>query len=123
MGKYQFGKTTLQHFGIKNTRQFLNSPSLQEAAFVALCAANKYTLKKEIQQNSGRRIKGVKITESGILAAAHLGGAGNVKKYLRTFGKRNTRDAYGSSIHDYMKQFSGYNTSRIVANKKATIPF
>lgn len=122
LGKYQFSKTNLSHFGIKNTRKFLKSPSLQEAAFVALCSANKYTLQQEIRQNVGRRIKGVRITESGILAAAHLAGAGNVQRYLRTYGKRNTKDAYGSSIHDYMKQFGGYNTSKIVANKRATLP-
>lgn len=122
LGKYQFGKTTLQHFGIKNSRQFLNSPSLQEAAFVALCAANKYTLQKEIKKHEGKRVKGVKITESGILAAAHLAGAGNVRRYLRTYGSRNTKDAYGSSIRDYMREFGGYNTSKIVANKRATLP-
>ena len=32
-------------------------------------------------------MNGIEITESGILAAAHLSGAGNVKKYLRSNGK------------------------------------
>ena len=98
LGKYQFGKTTLERFRIYNTDAFLRNPELQEKAFTAYCKVNKWILRKDIQRSVGKVINGIEITESGILAAAHLSGAGNVKKYLRSNGKHNRSDAYGASI-------------------------
>lgn len=121
LGKYQFGSSTLHRFNIYNTQEFLRNPTLQEKAFVALCKVNKWILRKDIKRSVGRTMNGVKITESGILAAAHLGGAGNVKKFLRSNGSRRFSDAYGSSIQSYLKKFKDYNVSNIVANQKATI--
>ena len=86
MGKYQFGRSALRAIGIKNTSQFLNNPDLQEEAFIALLAKNKWELRYEIEKFEGKVINGITITESGLLAAAHLGGAGSVKKYLRYNG-------------------------------------
>ncbi|SDH99262.1 hypothetical protein SAMN04488062_11956 [Flavobacterium omnivorum] len=119
MGKYQFGIETLKSVGIYNRSAFLNSPELQEKAFLALLAQNKWELKKEIKKYEGTILNGIRVTESGILAAAHLGGAGSVKKYFRYKGKRNFRDAYGSSVRSYMKMFGGYDTSFIVADSNA----
>ena len=119
MGKYQFGIETLKSVGIHDKDVFLNSPELQEKAFLALLSKNKWELKKEIEKYDGKVINGLHVTESGILAAAHLGGAGSVKKFFRYKGKRNFKDAYGSSIRSYMKMFGGYDTSFIVANVNA----
>ena len=121
LGKYQFGRSTLERFNIYNTHNFLKTPELQEDAFVALCSLNKWILRKDIDRSVGKRINGIVITESGILAAAHLSGAGNVKKYLRSYGQNTFKDAYGSSIQHYMKLFSGYDTSFIQANRKPTV--
>ena len=121
MGKYQFGIETLKSVGIHDKDVFLNSPELQEKAFLALLSKNKWELKKEIEKYDGKVINGLHVTESGILAAAHLGGAGSVKKFFRYKGKRNFKDAYGSSIRSYMKMFGGYDTSFIVANINATV--
>lgn len=121
LGKYQFGKSTLERFKIYNTQQFLNTPQLQEDAFIALCSVNKWILRKDIRRSVGKKINGIKITESGILAAAHLAGAGNVKKYLRSNGENKFKDAYGSSIQHYLNKFSGYDTSFIEANKKPSV--
>jgi hypothetical protein len=118
LGKYQFGKSTLKRFKINNTQLFLETPELQEDAFIALCSVNKWILRKDIRRSVGKTINGIKITESGIIAAAHLAGAGNVKKYLRSNGKNQFKDAYGSSIQHYLKLFSGYDTSFIEANRK-----
>ena len=118
LGKYQFGKSTLKRFKIYDTAEFLKDPELQEDAFLALCSLNKWILIRDIKRFVGRRINGVKITESGILAAAHLAGAGNVKLYLRSWGATKFEDAYGTSIALYMKKFAGYDTSLIKANKK-----
>ncbi len=121
LGKYQFGRTTLQRFKIYNTQGFLKDASLQEDAFLALCSVNKWILRKDIKRKVGRKINGILITESGILAASHLAGAGNVKKYLRSNGANNFKDAYGSNIESYLKKFAGYDTSFIIADRKAQI--
>ena len=121
MGKYQFGRETLRTIGINDSLKFITSPKLQEEAFVTLVKRNKYELKSEIAKYSGKVISGVKITESGILASAHLGGAGSVKKFLRSNGKNKCSDAYGTSVKSYMKQFAGYETSGIVAARNAKV--
>lgn len=119
LGKYQFGAETLKLLGVYNPEFFLYTPELQEKAFLANSERNKWILRKDIARFVGQEIHGIPITESGILAAAHLAGPGSVKKYLRTFGGYNTSDAYGSSIAYYMQRFSGYDTSFIKPNKKA----
>jgi len=123
LGKYQFGKTTLHRLGIYNTEKFLKNPELQEKAFVALCKVNKWILRKDIKRSVGRTINGIKITESGILAAAHLSGAGNVKKFLRSNGRSKSSDAYGSSISLYLKKFADFDVSIIYADKNAKASF
>ena len=119
LGKYQFGSETLKVIGIYNPNQFLYNPELQEKAFMANASRNKWVLRKDIARFDGKYIGGVKITESGILAAAHLAGPGSVKKYLRSAGNNNFADAYGTTVKYYMKRFSGYDTSIIEPNKKA----
>ena len=121
LGKYQFGTQTLRSIGIYDSNAFMRSPKLQEKAFIALISKNKGLLQNEIKKYSGKVINGIYITESGILAAAHLGGVGSVKKFFRSKGKRFPRDKYGTSIRSYMKKFSGYETSAVPANPKATI--
>lgn len=119
LGKYQFGSETLKTLGIKDQEKFLKSRSLQEKAFLANLSKNKWELRKEIAKYDGTVINGIVITESGILASAHLGGVGSVKKFLRSNGKRKSKDNYGTSIECYMEDFAGYNTSAIEASKRA----
>uniref|UniRef100_UPI00263832C2 peptidoglycan-binding protein LysM n=1 Tax=uncultured Winogradskyella sp. TaxID=395353 RepID=UPI00263832C2 len=119
LGKYQFGSETLKLIGIYNPNKFLYNPELQEKAFMANASRNKWVLRKDIKRFDGKLIGGVKVTESGILAAAHLAGPGSVKKFLRSYGNNNFSDAYGSTVKHYMKKFSGYDTSVIEPNKKA----
>ena len=121
LGKYQFGESTLNRIRIYNTHEFLNDPELQEDAFYALCSLNKWILIRDIKRSVGTSINGIEITESGILAAAHLAGAGNVKKYLRSNGKANAYDAYGTDVQEYMKRFAGYDTSFIKPVKNARL--
>lgn len=119
LGKYQFGKSTLKMIGIYNTNKFLSDPKLQEKAFIANTERNKWILRRDIKRFVGKRVDGILITESGILAAAHLAGPGSVKKFLRSYGAIGFTDAYGTSIKSYIKRFSGYDTSFIVPNRKA----
>lgn len=121
LGKYQFGMETLKSIGIKDSIHFMNSPKLQEKAFLILLSKNKYELQEYISQYEGKVVNGLKITESGILAAAHLGGVGSVKKFFNTNGERVKKDAYGTSVSTYMRDFGGYETIRIEAVKNAKI--
>jgi hypothetical protein len=114
LGKYQFGMTTLQQFGVRDSLSFLRSPRLQERIFVKNLQYNHRQLNKYIEKYNGKNIGGVIVTESGILAAAHLSGAGGVRKYLRSNGRGRSRDAYGSSVRGYMKKFGGYDISTVV---------
>ncbi|MFT6929828.1 MAG: hypothetical protein ACJAQ7_001312 [Sediminicola sp.] len=113
LGKYQFGIGTLQLMGVYNATRFINDPMLQERAFHTNIARNKWILRRDIKRFNGKQIGGVKVTESGILAAAHLAGAGNVKKFLRSLGEHNVSDEFGTSIANYMRKFSGYDISFI----------
>lgn len=121
LGKYQFGMGTLQLIGVHNGTHFLNDPALQEQVFQVNIARNKWIMRKDINRFVGKRIGGLKITESGMLAAAHLAGPGNVMKYLRSYGSRNVADAYGTDISDYMNKFSGYDVSQIEPEKNPKV--
>lgn len=117
LGKYQFGKSTLELIGIQNTNHFLTDPKMQEQAFLLNTSRNKWVLRRDIARFSGKWVGGVKITESGILAAAHLAGPGSVKNYLRSGGSTGFQDAFGTSIQSYLKKFSGYDVSFVQAIK------
>tara|TARA_B110000459_G_scaffold176221_1_gene200137 strand:- start:532 stop:1116 length:585 start_codon:yes stop_codon:yes gene_type:complete len=107
MGKYQFGKRTLKNLGYNVSRkEFLNSPHLQEMAMLDLLSHNKKILQSYINTHEGEIIHGTKITESGILAAAHLAGPGNVKRYFKK-GKQ-FKDGNGTKLTSYLTKFSGY---------------
>jgi hypothetical protein len=107
MGKYQFGKRTLKALGYDVSRkEFLNSPYLQEKAMLDLLHHNRKILKTYIDYWDGKTIHGKRITESGILAAAHLAGPGNVKKFFRNGVE--FKDGNGTKMTSYLTQFSGY---------------
>jgi len=107
MGKYQFGKRTLKSLGYDvSKKEFLNSPYLQEKAMLDLLNHNKKILQKYINYWDGKTINGTKITESGILAAAHLAGAGNVKRFLKK--GEDFEDGNGTKLTSYLINFSGY---------------
>ena len=107
MGKYQFGRTTLESLDINVTRRtFLNSPDLQEEAMDRLLTQNFKSLRRYILKYEGKYVHGVYITKSGVLAAAHLAGAGNVRKFFRK--GHEFKDGNGTKMTSYMKTFSDY---------------
>lgn len=108
MGKYQFGLETLRALEIDaSKKEFLSSPTLQEKAMAKLLAENKKTLRRYIRKYDGKVVHGVLVTESGILAAAHLGGAGNVANWFKH--GEDFKDGNGTPITKYMQIFSGYS--------------
>jgi len=100
--------------GIYSIQGFLNNPKAQENAqiifkkrqwgYLKALGADKY---------DGKIINGYKITKSGMLAGAHLKGAGAVAEYLKSGGKTNPKDAFGTSVESYMKRFAGYDVTAV----------
>jgi hypothetical protein len=108
LGKYQFGRKTLDALGYKNisNRTFLSDPALQEQVMEDLLVHNKKILRRYIKKYEDKVVHGVYITESGILAAAHLAGAGNVRKFFRK--GYEFKDGNGTKMTSYMRKFSNY---------------
>ena len=113
IGKYQFGSNTLKLLGVHSLENFKCDPILQEKVFELNVSRNKWILRRYIKTFVGKRINGTIITESGMIAAAHLAGAGNVKKYLKTYGKQDFADAYGTDMKYYLKKFKNYDISDV----------
>ena len=107
MGRYQFGRATLKGLGIDVTKEeFISDHRLQERAMHMLLSHNQKKLKRYIKKYEGQIIHGILVTESGILAAAHLAGQGNVRKFLKNGFV--FEDGNGTKMTSYMKQFGGY---------------
>lgn len=106
LGRYQFSTKTLKGLGFsfKNESVFINSKSAQERAMDSLMVHNarildRYGLGKYV----GTSKNGVKITVYGMLAGAHLVGPYAVKKFVKS--GIVSKDAYGTSVADYMELF------------------
>ncbi len=131
LGKYQFGKDALvdvgfmtKHeviengkrktkyswagkMGIRKTSDFLNSPKAQETAMGLFTQQNNKALKEAGAYNYvGKTIRGIKITQAGLLAARHLGGLDGVMAFLLTNGKYIRHDANGTPITKYLHKLS-----------------
>ena len=107
MGRFQFGKATLRTIKVKVDKEtFLSNPQIQDYAMLKLLCYNKEKLQKYIDKFEGQEINGILVTESGLLAAAHLGGAGSVRKFVRS-GKV-MQDGNGVKITSYLELFGGY---------------
>ena len=108
LGKYQFGRKTLNALGYENVsnREFLSNGSIQEEAMYALLTHNRKVLRRQINKYVGTTVAGIYITESGLLAAAHLAGPGNVRKFFRK--GYEFKDGNGTTMTSYMTKFSNY---------------
>ena len=117
LGKYQFGRLALRDLGyinkldkwtgkhgITSAKVFLRSPKIQEKAMDKWLIILENGLKVwGGTQHIGKVVQGVKITLSGLLAGAHIGGAKGASKFAK-YGY-NPRDKFGTTIRDYVKKF------------------
>lgn len=110
MGKYQFSRATLTGLGLFISKnEFLNNPTVQDSMVIELLLHNKQLLNSYIKKYDGTEVGGKLVTESGILAAAHLIGPQRTKLYLDM--GIDTKDGYGTPVSNYIHQFSGYKIS------------
>lgn len=118
MGKYQFSRATLRSLGpqfqIPRSR-FLNNAELQDRAMIEYLKQNKRYLQDIIDRYDGAWYDGRYVTESGILAGAHLLGPLSVKAYFEPAFRSSaryrfrTQDANGTNVREYLSTFSGYS--------------
>ncbi len=121
MGKYQFGPKTLWDLGrdFQVTRdEFLGNVALQDSAMVEYLKDNRQIIGDLVIQYNGRWYNGIYITESGLLAGAHLVGPHGLRAYfdpsyrIRRNGRSvrpRTFDGNGVQVAQYIDQFSGFN--------------
>jgi hypothetical protein len=118
LGRWQFGLARLCDYGIVindgysykwkqgySEKIFLNSPALQDKVF----KWHVYNLKERIEigfaKYLNKEVNGVYFDVSGLIAGCHIGGTGGV---IDLINNKNNTDAYGTSVKDYIQQFSGY---------------
>lgn len=101
--------------GVNSIHDFLNNPAAQENAQI-IFKKKQWSYLKAVgaHKYSGQIINGYQITDSGLLAGAHLKGAGSVISYLKSGGKNISKDAFGTSVESYIKKFAGYDVSLII---------
>lgn len=136
IGKYQFGSAARKTVKLKyfTWKQFKNNPNIwpeheQDSAVIKLIKVNHKYLsyhfdldsivsnKIELKQESSFWYKNGETTEitwSGIYAASHLSGPGNVRKFFKSNGEYNHTDANGMSTFDYLKYFSNINVKPLI---------
>ena len=114
-GEWQFAESTVKYLGFKGVtlKKFKADPDIfpQELQLKALESLIKVNLSllRDYEHFIGNTIQGVVITKSGMIAAAHLGGAKTVKLFLASNGRINKKDVLGTSIRDYMRRFQYYD--------------
>lgn len=64
----------------------------------------------------GQTVGGVLMTESGLLAGAHLVGVGGLKSFLKSNGTVVPTDANNTAITQYIAVFNGFNVAAITGN-------
>ena len=116
IGEYQFGKAALKDVGYSHIKlsKFKEDPSIfpkqdQKKAVTKLIKLNFRRFERLANKYEGKYINGVKVTKSGLIGAAHIAGAGGVKRFLRTGGGYDPCDAYGTHLSDYLEEFAGHN--------------
>ena len=96
--------------GIRSTQQFLNSPSVQDnAAREWMEVMWRYIEYHQVDDYAWTEVAGEELTPSGMLAAAHLLGAGSLAQYVESDGRLDLRDPYGMPISNYIEKLNGYD--------------
>jgi hypothetical protein len=97
-------------FGVTSLDDFFANPDAQTQAITAYHAQVWDTLRRVYGAETyiGSTLNGITITESGLVAAAHLVGAGKVGDWLSFGGATNPKDGNGTTMTTYLSAFAGY---------------
>ena len=103
--------------GINSLADFYASPAIQTQAINDYNAKQwRYILADGANQYLGQTINGILITESGLLAGAHLVGHAGLLTFLASGGSVVPKDANNVLVTNYIHKFSGYNIAEISGN-------
>ena len=98
--------------GVNSIADFKANPDVQVAAVVAFQNVQwKQIQVLGLDKSVGKTINGILITQSGLLAGAHLVGVGGLQKFINSNGAVISVDGNGTSISQYISQFGGYTIS------------
>lgn len=101
-------------YGITCLWDFMHSPKKQKAVQIDFKKLHWQYLKNlNLTKYVGKTINGTYITQSGLLAGAHLVGPGGVRDFLSSNGKNDVKDANGTPVSSYIKKFAGYDIKEI----------
>jgi hypothetical protein len=119
LGYFQLGLIALEDIGFDiynyGKNNFLKNKDIQIDCFKKLLNKNRKYMKDYIVKWNNKKIPGISkpITESGILLGAHLIGAKKLKKFFNSNFKYIPKDGNGTSVIEYIEEFSGYDVSKI----------
>lgn len=103
--------------GINSLQDFLASPQAQVNAITAYHQViQRYIRSNGLDAYIGRTVNGVTVTQSGLIAGAHLVGMGNLRTWLQSNGRAVPRDGNQVPITAYVQQFAGYGVSAAPPN-------
>lgn len=131
LGAYQFGEAALVDLGIvtldgnaydndfsggftgklgiSSVAEFLDSPEAQDAAALEwMPLIWRYIEVVGLDEVPGRVVDGILLTASGLLAGAHLLGAGTLRNWVESDGTLELSDGYGTPITEYLSLFGDY---------------
>jgi integrating conjugative element protein (TIGR03758 family) len=95
--------------GINNLADFLKDPNQQNQAVTDYHQKLwSYIQNMGLDSYSGKTVAGTLITNSGLIAGAHLVGARDLQKFLASGGMIVPKDANGTPITKYISSFGGY---------------
>jgi integrating conjugative element protein (TIGR03758 family) len=95
--------------GINNLADFLASPAKQTQAITDYNQKQwSYITAMGLDKAIGRTINGIVITESGLLAGAHLVGVGGLQQFINSNGGIVPRDGNNTPITRYVRDFGGF---------------
>lgn len=100
-------------YGVTSQAAFLADPNAQiqaETAYLNL-VWSRYLVPQGAASYLGQTINGIAITQSGLMAASHLVGFGNVLTWLRSNGATAPADGNGTRMTEYLQRFAGYSIS------------
>ena len=111
LGKYAIGNMCLKDLGFSPTKKFrenfLKDTLLQEESFRVICMINKYRMRNYIDKYNGNVYNNVSISESGLLAGAHIIGATTLKSWF-------ANDYKNDEMVEVIKKMNGFNLDYIV---------
>ncbi|MBW8830762.1 MAG: hypothetical protein JF606_15305, partial [Burkholderiales bacterium] len=88
---------------------FKNNPTAQAQAIATYHQRVwSYIKAQGLESYVGQTVGGVEMTQSGMIAAAHLVGSGNLAAFLRSDGRSVPRDGNNTPITEYISRFGGY---------------